>query len=173
MNSTKNLIDNYNNYISKNKELGLYNKNNSDKYWGNIESPISSLFWLGEYSNKGLSFFDIGCGGGQILNFTKNLGFHKVSGIELDKELCEICKENGFEVINDNIINNELKVLKEFDILYFYCFAKNNEEKQFILNKICNKMKVNAIIKVLLCEINRKDFKEINKGLYKKIKYSV
>jgi len=170
VNSTQEILDRYNGYLTRNKKLGLYNKNNSNEFWGNIESHYTDLLFLGKYSNKDLSFFDVGCGSGQTLDFAKSLGFHKVSGLEIDKTLYEECLKNGFDVINENVITSKLDFLKNFDIIYFYCFIKEEDLQKKVLKNICNNMKVGAIIKVKLVKFDFENFVEVNRGEYKKIK---
>jgi SAM-dependent methyltransferase len=170
MNSTQFLLDKYKNYISRNKNLGLYNKNNSDKFWGNIPSGYSQLIFLSRYVGKDYSFFDIGCGAGQVLDFARNIGIDKVSGLEIDNELYQECINNGFDVINGDLINIDLSFLKNFDILYFYCIIKDESLMGLTMQRICDSMKVGSIIKADLVDFKVKNFNEIGLNLYKKIK---
>lgn len=170
MNSTQGILDRYKDYVTRNKKLGLYNKNNSNEFWGNIESHYTDLLFLGKYCNKNLSFFDVGCGAGQTLDFAKSIGFHKVSGLEIDEALYKECLKNGFDVINENVVTSKLDFLKEFDIIYFYCFIKEDELKNKVLKNICSNMKVGAIIKAKLVEFDFENFVEVSRDEYKKIK---
>lgn len=170
MNNTQGILDRYKDYTTRNKKLGLYNKNNSNEFWGNIESHYTDLLFLGKYSNKNLSFFDVGCGAGQTLDFAKSLGFDKVSGLEIDETLYKECLKNGFDVINENVVTSKLNFLKDFDIIYFYCFIKDDELKNKVLKNICENMKVGSIIKAKLVEFDFENFKELERNIYKKIK---
>lgn len=160
-----NKIKAYKDYLSKTSQY--YNKNNSELFWGNIPSHVSDLMFLSNY--RKLSFFDIGCGAGQTLHLANLLGFTKVSGLEVDKTLYKECLKNGFDVINENIITSKLEFLKDFDLIYFYCFIKEEGLKKIVLTNICNNMKIGSIIKIKLAKFDFENFIEIEKEVFKKI----
>jgi len=170
MNNTKYYIEKYKSYIKNTKKKGFYNKGDSCEYWGNIESDFGDLQKLLVYSNKNDCFFDIGCGAGQTMYFLKMFGYENVNGVELNVDLYNYCKEQGFNVYNENMVESEMNYLKEADIIYFYCPIKNKETKEFVLNKICEKMKIGSILYLKLCKIEKNNFFSISSNIYKKIK---
>jgi 2-polyprenyl-3-methyl-5-hydroxy-6-metoxy-1,4-benzoquinol methylase len=50
---------------------------------------------------------DVGCGDGNFVKLLKQSGFHPL-GIEPNKYLCQICKQQGLPVINQDIYNTKL-----------------------------------------------------------------
>ncbi len=170
MNNTQYYIDSYNFYINRTKDIGFYNKGNSDEYWGNIESSFYDLQNLLMHSNKDDCFFDLGCGAGQVMYFLKMFGYKNINGVELNSDLYDYCKEQGFNVYNEDMIKSEMNYLKKADLIYFYCPIKDDFLKKELLNKICNKMKIGAIIYAKLCEIEGDNFKQLSFNVYKKIK---
>lgn len=159
-----NKIKSYKEYLTKTSNL--YNKNNSEKYWGNIPSHIFDLMFLSNYKNK--SFFDIGCGAGQTLYLAKLLGLKNINGLEIDKELVNQCNKIGFDVINEDATKTDFKYLINYDVIYFYCFIKEESLKKNVLNKICKNMKINSVIKAKSCIIKKDNFIKISENLYKK-----
>ena len=159
-------ISAYKDYLKKTDSL--YNKNNCSVFWGNIPSHIFDLMFLSKY--RGKSFFDIGCGAGQTLYLANLLGLKNISGLEIDKELVNKCSENGFHVINECVTKTDFNYLNKYDVVYFYCFIKDEKLKEIILDKICENMSINSVINTKLCDINNDDFLKISENLYQKIK---
>ncbi len=52
--------------------------------------------------NRNIRILDLGCGTGGLLDQLSNLGFEKLSGIDLSVDAVQYCKERGHEVIQGN-----------------------------------------------------------------------
>lgn len=118
------------------------------------------------------NFYDLGSGKGKVLILAHKIGFKKIFGVEISKELHDLCKINLKKLkINDIILINknalDLNTLKDNSVFYFY----NSFEKKIldiVLDNIYNSLRNNNKIGYIICNdlkslINNQPFQLNNK----------
>ncbi len=124
------------------KEIGL----DPDKFSRCSPSASKYLFKLLDtlsITNKD-TILDIGCGKGSVLNLLINYEFRKISGIEISRELSEICSKNMIKKkdIRIKVINKDARKFDSYDEYnYFYMYNPCSAE---ILTPIIRKIKESA-----------------------------
>lgn len=101
------------------------------------------------------NFYDLGSGKGKVLILAHRIGFKKIFGVEISKELHELCKLNLKKLkINDIVLINknalDLNILKDNSVFYFY----NSFEKKIldiVLNNIYNTLRDNNKTGYIVC----------------------
>ena len=101
------------------------------------------------------NFYDLGSGKGKVLILAYRIGFKKIFGVEISKELHELCKLNLKKLkINDIVLINknalDLNILKDNSVFYFY----NSFEKKIldiVLNNIYNTLRNNNKSGYIIC----------------------
>lgn len=102
-------------------------KTNKSSYYGYCmtdEDVIKEIIGKIPVSRNKASFMDIGCGKGMCLKVAEEMGFAKVSGLELDHDIADIGRKNmsklklGAEIIEDNA--TEFTDYKDYDVFYLY-----------------------------------------------------
>jgi SAM-dependent methyltransferase len=101
------------------------------------------------------NFYDLGSGKGKVLILAHRIGFKKIFGVEISKELHELCKLNLKKLkINDIVLINknalDLNMLKDNSVFYFY----NSFEKKIldiVLNNIYNSLRDNNKTGYIIC----------------------
>ena len=101
------------------------------------------------------NFYDLGSGKGKVLILAHRIGFKKIFGVEISKELHELCKLNLKKLkINDIVLINknalDLNILKDNSVFYFY----NSFEKKIldiVLNNIYNTLRDNNKTGYIIC----------------------
>lgn len=67
--------------------------------------------------SKSLSILDIGCGYGNILYGLKNFGFTNIAGIDVSKDAVMYCREQGLNVIEQDVLSYQGKDRYDFVIM--------------------------------------------------------
>lgn len=95
---------------------------------------------------KKSAFLDVGCGKGMVMKCAKESGYGKVSGLDLDKHLLDIARNNmeKLKLDVDCIYANaaEFKKYADFDVFYFY-----NPFGESILKQVIEKIKESQTIR--------------------------
>ena len=101
------------------------------------------------------NFYDLGSGKGKVLILAHRIGFKKIFGVEISKEIHELCKlnlkklkKNDIVLINKNAL--DLNILKDNSVFYFY----NSFEKkilEIVLNNIYNTLRDNNKTGYIIC----------------------
>jgi predicted RNA methylase len=92
-----------------------------------------------------LNILDLGCSEGQALKMLHDLGCRKLGGVEIRKELYEVCQNNmidcniAVKLYNIDIRNFDL--LMEFDVIYMYNPFSIDIMQEFIENLLKIKKK--------------------------------
>ncbi|MBO4235291.1 MAG: methyltransferase [Firmicutes bacterium] len=104
-----------------------FSKKNKSSYYGYCmtdEEVVKEILGKIHIDRSKANFMDIGCGKGMCLKVAEEMGFAKVSGLELDHSIAEIGRRNmnklklKAEIIEDNAI--EFSNYKDYDVFYFY-----------------------------------------------------
>lgn len=72
---------------------------------------------LEKYYEPGFKLLDIGCGLGNILKLGNEIGYQS-TGIEINESLKKY--HEGLNVIYGDVLNIDLKFIKDFDVIYLY-----------------------------------------------------
>ena len=114
-----------------------YSEKNQSNYFGYCmtdEDVIKEIIGKIPLDRSKAAFVDIGCGKGMCLKVAEEMGFRKVSGIELDHSLAEVGKRNmkklnlKADVIEANAI--DFPNYKDYDVFYLYSpFGRSVFEK--------------------------------------------
>lgn len=113
----------------ENKDYFAYQRSTTD--------PVKYLFDAAKELVPCDSIIDIGCGMGEFLMMAKNYGYKDIHGVEVQKELVDIAKQN----INENITLESAETFllpdKQMHIYMFNPFS-NNVMAKFLDNNIDN-----------------------------------
>lgn len=100
-------------------------------------------------SYRNLSFFDCGCGVGNIMLLVRYMeGFGEVHGIEYDAATHEVARKLMFSH-NSNVIQGDLVEFDDYgyyDVLYYYTPIVCQEKSGIFYKKLMNGMKVGAVV---------------------------
>jgi len=107
-------------------------------YFGHIMSPIVAEKLLMEYYKPGYKLMDIGCGLGNILRLSNYIGY-KSWGVEINDKLSKY--HDGLNVIYGDVLNIDLKFIKDFDILFLYRPIMGNDKSDQLFKLIYDNCK--------------------------------
>lgn len=121
---------------------------NDEEYCREVTSNYDYLKlvkYLFEYNNN-LKFYDLGCGIGTLLHFTKAIGYKNPVGVELQSELKEFHEKMNLDVIYGDLLKMDLSFLKDADIIYLYKPIYDDSLANNLIDKILKKTKEGVII---------------------------
>lgn len=122
-------------------ENDIYRIYAKEKKWDEVildknrikEFEINYLPFIKNLKNS--KILDVGSGQGFFLDFCKEHGFSNYSGIDINKDLINVCRKKGHKVVHDDISNFLIKTKDTFDII--------------VLNDILEHFKKDMAIKLL------------------------
>jgi len=117
------------------KNDGKYIYPNKNGFFTYVPSPIPIENVLLKYYKPNLNLLDIGCGIGNILELSTEIGYNSY-GVEINKRLSKYHKELNLNVKYDNILNMDLSFLKNIDIIYLYRPIGDIEKSNILFEKI-------------------------------------
>lgn len=94
-----------------------------EDYLEHTERSLFILDVIKKYATKDFKIMEVGCNVGRNLNFLFNAGYHKLFGIEINKEAIKLMKSaypNMKVEIHEGLLENMLPALEEksFDIVF-------------------------------------------------------
>lgn len=147
-NKYQDILDSYgDDYIKAKNELSF---DNITSRFGPVPSPLWIEELLNDFYKDGSKLLDIGCGFGNILKLSNEIGY-KSTGIEINEDLSKHHKE--LDVIYGDVLNMDLSFIKKFDIIYTYRIIKETSICNELFNKIYNNMGDDSIIIYILPHI--------------------
>ena len=163
------VLHQYNEYIENLNRLGLIDENNyythTSDYWDNTCVDSSLLFPLINIYKDGMSLVDLGCGAGNIMFFSKLIGY-KSTGIDYKSKYRHICRLHGdFQL--SNIEDIEIKTLNSYDVIYSYRPLRVGFEE--FINKVIDNMFEGQYLITPTYEIDSKVLKKVDEYTYIKI----
>lgn len=119
-------------YINKlNKVRALNLIDNSEKdYWGYITAHIDQIECLYDVYQEGMTFLDLGCGAGNVLEYAERIGYD-VIGVDFNPELL---KYTHCKTVCEDIKKLTKEFYQKFDVIYCYRPLKTKELKEYILS---------------------------------------
>ena len=129
---------------------------------------------------RNLSFFDCGCGIGNIMLLARYIeGFEEVHGIEYDPATYEVAQKLMFSY-NSNVIQGDLAEFDgygNYDVLYYYTPISCPKKSKIFYKKLMDGMKIGAVVipngHAFLFEQDSKRFKQLigtTRRAYEKVK---
>jgi len=101
------------------------------------------------HNDKSARIIDAGCGTGGFLEFIKSDGYENIYGLDLSRDAVQFCKEKGFFVIQDDILNitkhfesEKADIIVSNDTL---CYFEKNEKK-IVLKSLASLLKPKGIL---------------------------
>jgi 2-polyprenyl-3-methyl-5-hydroxy-6-metoxy-1,4-benzoquinol methylase len=116
---------------------GLVDLKGTNNNYGNIITQPYHLKVLYDVFEEGMTFIDLGCGAGNVLNYAYNIGYN-VEGVEWNKDLIN----KNHNVIHADITKIDPSVWKNIDVIYTYKPLKKGMDE--FINKIIKHMKKGA-----------------------------
>lgn len=97
------------------------------------------------------SWLDIGCGGGEILNWLTNNSDIRAEGIESDERECRFVRSKGLSVENCYIDlkceNSQIsRIINRNDVISFFNVLEHMEDPQGFIDYICDNMHDDAVM---------------------------
>ena len=173
------------NYLNKSYKKKFIFSNFSYNYYNIFTKliliPRSSIKYLNILNdinlNKNDVILDIGCGDGfNLLYFNKNYNFKKIIGVEIDKNIYDVCKQNlnmidsnKIKIFNQNILKynfpNDLSIIYLFNPFqqnYLTKDCKQYNKYKLLVKKIKQSFLSNKrSIKIIFINLNDKKIFEI------------
>lgn len=112
------------------------------------KAPIMLEYWqriLAENTGRELSILEIGCGTGQYYDAWKNLNVHW-TGLEVNKDMLNFCKEKNIPVIDTNIM--ETKLDRQYDVVFLSQVLEHIIDPNLFIKKIHENMSENGILHI-------------------------
>lgn len=156
-----NKID-YNNYLDYLKSENLIDEDDSLDYWSNYPIDVDSLKVLYRIYKKGYKFLDLGCGCGQVLRFSNNIGYD-VEGIDFNKKYDIYNKD--YKYTNKDI--RKIKSFKKWDIIYLYRPSKD-KDLDILINKVIDGSNIGTLIVTPYYDIIDDRVEKVELYLYRK-----
>ena len=94
-----------------------------------------------------LTVLDLGCGSGRHMVFTREMGIHRIIGVDFAKNACVLCKEKHFDVIqcNNTVLpfkNNSFDIIISWGSLH-YSYKKDTQKQIAEIHRI---LKPNGVL---------------------------
>ena len=175
-------------YFYKRYWDGIYNGNLHDMPWiGECEKApfIKSFFDNKENKNKfkNAKILDVGCGDGSLCEYLSELGYEKITGIDVSEVIISKCREKKnpkVKYIRKDIVNEHFDSIEKYDIIicwFLLHHIKNEDVEKFIIKlfNLCNPNGILILSSLYNDEMESRDsyFSSIHKVIYytdKKVK---
>lgn len=122
------------------------------------DSSDNKAFWE-EKKNKDISRYDmisgfiklncrildIGCGDGSLLSIFKKNG-HRVNGVELNKQMIELCKNKWIPILDFDITKNQNKSIGKFDLIIMSHFLEHADNPIKCIKNATNLLSSSGIL---------------------------
>lgn len=98
------------------------------------------------FKNPRPRFIDCGCGIGNIIMLANQVGY-ACSGIEFDKDTCDIAK--SIVGYNSTIYKGDItrhKYYNQYDLIYFYVPIRNISKMEMFIRKVIKHSKLGAVL---------------------------
>lgn len=141
-NKYEQIINEYEKYLTDNKPVVVHKVSDIElpgmgyqATYGSLIKPLFDMLYLLGVNPKDLTFLDLGCGQGHLINYMQHV-FKKVKGIEHSKKLIKssLCPE----LIKHKSVQN-VKNTKKYNILY--TFNININQKATLFKPILAKLR--------------------------------
>lgn len=132
---------NYRKNVAMNGDI--INNELSDRYYSNREWILNGrVAEIDSFIEGKGSIFDIGCGGGYVLNYYKN--HHIVNGIEIDDLCVNACSRLGIDCIKGDFLKTDIK--EKYDVVMAWHTLEHVLDVNTFLRKMVDITNKNGII---------------------------
>ena len=102
-------------YMNRNLTLEIVNQRYVEQLGISVEGILSEFF---SDIDRETEILEFGCNVGLNLEGLKNIGFKKLTGVEINENVCKLAKERNpsFNIINSSIEN--FKTNKKYDLVF-------------------------------------------------------
>lgn len=91
-----------------------------------------------------VKILDVGCGDGFFLELLRDLGFQRLSGIDLSEPMLRRARMKGLKVNKGNIY--DIKNIQDYDVILLMDVLEHLEQPKLGLKKLYNALKTNGIL---------------------------
>lgn len=109
---------------------------------------------------KNIRILDLGCGNGYTLGFLKKKGYLNLTGVEKNKKLFELAKQQQIRIYNADFLNFNDNYKYDVIISQRFLINLNYKDQKLAIKKIYKLLKNSG--KLISIEANLKKFQKIN-----------
>jgi SAM-dependent methyltransferase len=88
---------------------------------------------IGDFVEKGMTIFEIGCGGGYLLEYYKKKG-HSVAGVEIDDLCVNACRHLGIDCVDGDFL--EMEVRKRWGAVMAWHALEHSDDINEFMRKV-------------------------------------